>query len=149
MRRVTKMFARSQFITLSCAAALAACGGGSEPTTPEVPVESPKSLQCKARLDTQRTSPNAVENSYIVAFKPSTPSQPSPIWPPVRPPLGDPSSGQSKEQLAAELGIQGKVIHILDNINAAVLQIDAAEARRLCADPRVSYVDQNMLTTLF
>ncbi|MBC5768733.1 hypothetical protein [Ramlibacter albus] len=124
---------------------LSACGGGDGGDE----VVSPEVLQCRANLEAQRSQPNMVANSYNVIFKPSTPSQPSPVWPPVKPPLGIPSSGQSNEQLAAELGIRGTVRYIYDTINAANLQIDANEAARLCADPRVSSIQQDRIATLF
>ncbi|MGE4244030.1 hypothetical protein [Ramlibacter sp.] len=123
---------------------LSACGGGGDEEVVSAEVQL-----CRANLEDQRTQTNRVANSYNVLFKPSTPSQPSPIWPPVRPPLGLVSSGQTNEQLAAELGIRGKVRYIYDNINGANLQIDANEAARLCADPRVSSIDQDQLTTGF
>lgn len=135
---------RKQIVVCALVPLLSACGGGGD----EEPV-SAAILQCRANLEAQRTQPNTVANSYNVIFKPSTPSQSSPVWPPVKPPLGIPSSGQTNEQLAAELGIRGTVRYIYDSINAANLQIEFNEALRLCADPRVSSIEQDRIAVAF
>ena len=94
-----------------------------------------------------------VKDSYIVTFKPAEPGRAPVIMPPVTDPekrrnqptpkFGEHSSGQSKEQLAATLGIKGKVLSIFDANNAAHLQIDATQADKLRADPRVLNVEQD------
>lgn len=88
-----------------------------------------------------------VPNSYIVKFRASTPTAPSPVLPAVRRDVqsafDQPTSGQSREALAAALGLRGQVRYIYDAINAANLNIDAEEADRLAKDPRVLRVEKN------
>lgn len=96
-----------------------------------------------------------IEGSYIVTFHSATAGSRSPILPALKerelkekerlgiiPKFGEHSSGQSKAALARELGINGRVDAIFDQINAAHLLIDAAEADRLRRDRRVSSVRQ-------
>lgn len=88
-----------------------------------------------------------VPNSYIVKFRASTPNAPSPVLPAVRrgveSPFDQPTSGQTKEQLATALGLRGQVKYIYDAINAANLTIDDEEAASLTKDPRVLRVEKN------
>jgi hypothetical protein len=88
-----------------------------------------------------------VPNSYIVKFRESTGTFISPIEPAVKraitPRFGEHSSGQSKDQLAWVLGINGRVKAIFDKLNAAHLEISDAEAERLRGDPRVLRVEPN------
>lgn len=91
-----------------------------------------------------------IDDSYIVTFRPSTATQPSPISPklsgkPFTPPkFGEHSTGQSKAALASDLGIRGTVASIFESTNAAHLRIDADDAERLRKDPRVLRVEQNL-----
>ena len=94
-----------------------------------------------------------VKDSYMVTSKPAEPGRVPVILPPVTdfqvkrsrptPKFGEHSSGQSKDQLAAMLGIRGKVLSIFEANNAAHLQIDSAQAEKLRADPRVLNVEQD------
>ena len=96
-----------------------------------------------------------IKDSYIVTFKPSKPGVSSVILPPVIDPkaigkwptrkLDQPSSGQNKEELAATLGIKGKVLAIFEANNAAHLQIDVAQAEKLRWDPRVLAIEQDRM----
>jgi len=89
----------------------------------------------------------------IVTFKPAESGRAPVITPPVTnpelkrnrptPKFGENSSGQSKEKLAVKLGIKGKVQSIFEANNAAHLKIDAAQAEKLRADPRVLNVEQD------
>jgi subtilisin family serine protease len=97
-----------------------------------------------------------VDGSYIVSFKPSTASAKSPVMPALPreqlrtrapAPFGEHSTGQSKQGLAMDLGLRGRVESIFDAINAAHVTIDAAEAERLRKDPRVLRVEQDMWAT--
>ncbi len=89
-----------------------------------------------------------IKDSYIVTFKPTKANaravERSPVLPalsraemsrraPV--PFGTHTNGQSKEKLATDLGIRGKVVSIFDTNNAVHLQIDAEEAEKLRKDP--------------
>lgn len=91
-----------------------------------------------------------IEGSYIVRFRASTASRASPIHPPLKekstspPAFAEHGTGQSKETLAADLNIRGRVIRIFETINAAHLNIDEAEAARLREDPRVLTVTQDV-----
>lgn len=98
-----------------------------------------------------------IEGSYIVTFKASTDSQPSLIIPPSTgqglvngnpPPFGEHSTGQSKEALAATLGISGQVVSIFETINAAHIRMDAMEADRLRHHPQVLSVEQDRILTI-
>ena len=93
-----------------------------------------------------------IKDSYIVTFKPSKEGQARLILPPANvesrrgmpaPKFGEHSNGQSKEALASTLGIKGKVLSIFEASNAVHLQIDAAQAEKLRADPRVLRVEQD------
>lgn len=92
-----------------------------------------------------------IENSYIVTFKKPTDMETPLIYPPNKMnqgqvPFGEHSSGQSKEQLAAQLGLNGKVLAIYDTINAAHIQMTPDEAHRLSLDERVLSVEQDRVT---
>lgn len=88
-----------------------------------------------------------VPNSYIVTFKPSEsslivpPSKPADAAPRVRPPFGEHSTGQSREELGRALNLNGRVARIFESINAAHVRMDAPEAERLRTDPRVLRVE--------
>jgi hypothetical protein len=91
-----------------------------------------------------------VKDSYVVDFI-ANPASPV-IWPAKRDPnslnpvpFGENSSGQSKEELAKTLGINGQVIYIFDAINAAEIHMDAEEAYKLSLDPRVVRVTQEQI----
>ena len=98
-----------------------------------------------------------IEGSYIVTFKPFMAMQPSPVWPPITDPalkaampiprFAEHGTGQSKTELAAVPGIKGRVIGILDSMNAAAIEMDAQEAEKLKADPRVLRIDQNRVAS--
>lgn len=97
-----------------------------------------------------------VKDSYLLTFMPSRPGFASVIQPPANdfetkrnrpvPKFGEHSSGQNKEQLAATLGIKGKVLAIYEAYNAAHLLIDAVQAKALRADPRVLDLEQDRYT---
>ncbi|UJP05435.1 MAG: S8 family serine peptidase [Nitrosomonas sp.] len=61
-------------------------------------------------------------------------------------PFGQHSTGQSKENLAAELNLRGKIAAIFPSINAIHAHIDADEAYRLSRDSRVLLVEQDITT---
>lgn len=89
-----------------------------------------------------------IKDSYIVAFKdnagvvvPATAANrmPGPI------PFGQPSTGQSKSEVAAILGTTGEVVGVLDALNAVNIMMDATEAERLRQDKRVLRVTQSVM----
>lgn len=95
-----------------------------------------------------------IPDSYIVTFKPSSDSFTSPIIPlsvgsnasrSSVPPFGEHGTGQSREELARVLGINGKVAKIFTSMNAAHLRVDATDAARLMRDPRVMRVEQDSI----
>lgn len=106
-----------------------------------------------AATDTPNLTRVQADNSYIVTFKPSSPSGRSPILPPQAgrsagsPPFAEHSTGQRKEALAATLGIRGQVASIFESINAAHLLIDAGEAERLRQHPMVLRVDPDEISS--
>ncbi len=97
-----------------------------------------------------------IENSYIIKFRDLSPSSTEKplIDPPdeskrgeLNVPFGEHSTGQSKESLAIEMGLNGEVISIFETINAVHVKMDAQEAERWKKDERVEYVEQDMLAT--
>ncbi|MEN9461304.1 MAG: hypothetical protein RIS84_1324 [Pseudomonadota bacterium] len=93
-----------------------------------------------------------VKDSYIITFKKPSGTEKPIIDPPNemnrgKTPVGMHSTGQSKEKLAAQLNLKGKVISILETINAVHVNMTADEAQRLSLDPRVLYVQQDMIAT--
>lgn len=92
-----------------------------------------------------------VKDSYIVTFKAPNGTEQPVIWSPNKanhPPFPEHSSGQSKTELEATLGTNGKIKYIFDTINSIAILMDAQEAQRLSNDPRVLRVDQEGITTL-
>ena len=97
-------------------------------------------------------------SSYIVTFRPSVASRTSPVLSPdeaiarnlvrINPAFGEPSTGQSKVALAADLKISGHVLGIFDRINAAHVMVSPDEAARLKKDPRVLSVQPDRLMKL-
>ncbi len=100
-----------------------------------------------------------VKDSYIVTFKKPTEGSSPLIDPPnqemidkakkgeIQIPFGEPSSGQSKQEVAEKIGLNGEVIAIFDTINAILVKMDAQEAYRLSIDERVLRVEQDRTTT--
>jgi hypothetical protein len=93
-----------------------------------------------------------VKDSYIITFKKPSGTEKPIIDPPNemnrgKTPVGMHSTGQSKEKLAAQLNLKGKVVSILETINAVHVNMTADEAQRLSLDPRVLYVQQDMIAT--
>ncbi len=93
-----------------------------------------------------------VKDSYIVTFKKSAKMEVPLIYPPNKMnrgkvPFGEHSSGQSKEQLADQLELNGKVLSIYDTINAANIEMTADEAHKLSFDKRVLRVQQDRVLT--
>lgn len=62
-------------------------------------------------------------------------------------PFGEPSTKQSKENLAGMMGLRGEVLAILETINAVHVMMDEDEAERWRKDDRVEYVEQDMIIT--
>lgn len=86
-----------------------------------------------------------IENSYIITFKESA----GVIDPPNpenkgKVPVGQPTSGQDKDELAAILGLNGEIVTILEMLNAIVVEISTEEAERWHQDERVLRVEQGM-----
>jgi serine protease len=110
-----------------------------------------------ASTDTPDSGALLIDGSYIVTFRsaehgragliaPSAMSQ-AVADPSSAPKFGEHGTGQSKEALGHALGLRGKVMAILETINAAHIHMDAAEAARLKHHPEVIHVEQNMRTT--
>lgn len=89
-----------------------------------------------------------VTDSYLVTFKKPSGMEKPIIDPPNEmnrghTPFGVHSTGQSKEKLAAQLNLRGKVVSILETINTIHVNMTADEAQRLSLDKRVLYVQQD------
>lgn len=99
-----------------------------------------------------------IGNSYTVGFNSPADGERPFIWPGIRiedrppgtppVPFGEHSSGQSKADVAAALGLVGELTHILDAINAVIVRVDEREAERLSQLPIVAYVVKNGYTIL-
>jgi hypothetical protein len=96
-------------------------------------------------------------STYFVGFKAPAPGEQPFIWPGIRiedrpdqtpVPFGEHSSGQSKAEVAAALGLVGELVGILDSINAIVVRVDAAEAERLSQLSIVDYVQRSGTTII-
>ncbi len=97
-----------------------------------------------------------VKYSYLVTFKePAEGSLPL-VEPPDQEiidkageqiPFGEHSTGQSKQEIAEKIDLNGEVIAIFDTINAIHVKMDAEEAYRLSLDERVLLVEQDMTLT--
>ncbi len=110
------------------------------------------SLATAISISTTSVYADFIENSYIVTFKKPTEMEDPLIYPPDKTnqgqvPFGEHSSGQSKEQLAAQLELDGQVLSIYDTINAAHIQMTPDEAHRLSLDKRVLRVEQDRVVT--
>ncbi|MCC8997483.1 MAG: hypothetical protein LM517_10670 [Nitrosomonas sp.] len=87
-----------------------------------------------------------VKDSYIILFQqnagvidPPNPANAGKV------PVGQPTSGQNKEQLAAELGLNGKIVSILEVNNGIVVKMNEQEAQQWRSDVRVMSVEQDFL----
>lgn len=105
----------------------------------------------------QLTSTDGGVSTYFVGFKAPAPGEQPFIWPGIRiedrpdktpVPFGEHSSGQSKAEVAAALGLVGELVGILDAMNAIVVRVDAAEAERLSQLPIVDYVERSGTTII-
>ena len=86
-----------------------------------------------------------IKDTYIVLFQkdaglidPPNPENAGKV------PIGEPTSGQSKEELAATLGLNGDIIYILEVVNGIVVRMNEQEAQRWRNDTRVQSVQQNI-----
>lgn len=84
-------------------------------------------------------------DSYIILFKtgagvidPPNPENAGKV------PFGVPTSGQSKADVVAALGLNGEIVAILEVNNGIVARIDEQEAERLRQDVRVASVDKGV-----
>ena len=134
-----------------------ALGKNDYPLQPEITAKKnlPESMVVKNSYIVSFKSPNsaAMAGRYATPFilPARTPISSLPkqenrtgIYAPV--PFGEHSSGQSKKELAKELGIQGEVVSIFDNINAIHIRASKKEASRLSRDERVLRVEQDRKT---
>lgn len=90
-----------------------------------------------------------IKGSYIISFKESS-GLIDPPDPELRGkmPFGESASRQNKEELALELGINGRIAGIFESINAIWVQdMSEDEAQKWRQDERVIYVEQDMLIT--
>lgn len=86
-----------------------------------------------------------IKDSYIITFRddagvidPPNPANAGKV------PVGQPTSGQSKEELTVTLGLNGEIVAILEVSNGIVVKMDAQEAKRWQQDERVLHIDQDM-----
>jgi hypothetical protein len=91
-------------------------------------------------------SQELIENSYIITFKedagvidPPNPENKGKV------PVGQPTSGQNKNELAVQLELNGEIVAILEANNKIIVEISAEEAERWRQDERVQSVEQGKL----
>lgn len=97
-------------------------------------------------------APRVIEGSYIVKFKPRDGNGPPLVLPPNplnrgKVPFGEPTSGQSRQDLEAKLGLRGNVAAIFETINAAYVKMDTSEAERLSRHPHVLRISPDRILT--
>lgn len=91
-----------------------------------------------------------IKDSYIILFQkdaglidPPNPANAGKV------PVGQPTSGQSKEELAATLGLNGEIVAILEINNGIVVRMNEQEAQKWRSDGRVQLVEQDLETSTF
>lgn len=89
-----------------------------------------------------RSTDELIANRYFITFKSSS-GLIDPPDPSNKVPMGQHSSGQSKEELAQILGLNGEILNIFDALNAIYVHMDAEEAERWRQDERVEIVEQD------
>ncbi len=116
-------------------------------------------LYADLQTDTENLGSQFIKDSYLVTFK--EPAKGSlPIVEPldqaiaakakrgeINIPFGEHTTGQSRQEIAEEIGLNGEVIAIFDAINAIHVKMSAKEAHRLSRDKRVLHIEQDMTTT--
>lgn len=101
-----------------------------------------------ATNDPSETFPELdVKDRYLIAFNPLDGNE-RVVLPPNaenkgRVPFGENTSGQSKEEVAGLISLNGEVLSIYDAINTIYVEASREEAIRLSRDPRVLYVEQD------
>lgn len=98
------------------------------------------------------TGTEIIEGMYIVSFKERNDyDHPVIAFPDYskkgKVPVGKPTSGQSKEEIADALNLEGRIIAILEAINKIIIEASAEEAYRLQRDERVLSVNPGKLGT--
>lgn len=91
-----------------------------------------------------------IKDSYIILFQknvglidPPNPENAGKI------PIGQPTSGQSKEELTATLGLNSDIIAILEVNNGIVVRMNEQEAQRWRNDGRVRLLEQDLGMSTF
>lgn len=89
-----------------------------------------------------------IKDSYIILFQkdaglvdPPNPANAGKV------PIGEPTSGQTKEELTATLGLNGVIVAILETMNGIVVRMNEQEAQRWRNDARVQLVEQDREAT--
>ncbi|MXS77262.1 hypothetical protein ABF87_04670 [Nitrosomonas sp. JL21] len=90
-----------------------------------------------------------MKDSYIILFQkdaglvdPPNPANAGNV------PFGETTSGQTKEELIATLGLNGVIVAILETMNGIVVRMNEQEAQRWRNDARVQLVEQDRETTI-
>jgi hypothetical protein len=94
-----------------------------------------------------------VLDRYSISFKPTQPGEQPVVQPPNpanrgKVPFGYPTSMQDPAEIEGALGLNGKVLSIMDGSNSVVVRMSAREAERLRADPRVKSVEQDFVISV-
>ncbi len=100
-----------------------------------------------------------IKDSYFVTFKEPDEGVLPIVEPPdqeivakakkgeIKIPFGEHSTGQSKQEIADKIGLNGEVLAIFETINTIHVKMDAQEAYRLSLDERILLVEQDMIVT--
>jgi len=91
--------------------------------------------------DNNGSASELIDDRYFITFKSST-GLIDPPNPANKVPMGQHSSGQSKEELAQTLGLNGEILKIFDELNAIYVRMDAGEAERWRQNEQVESVAQ-------
>jgi len=89
-----------------------------------------------------------IKDHYLVTLQDDLVDPPNPAMR-GQVPVGEPTSGQSKEELAQMLNLDGEILSILEMINAIYVRMDEEEALRLNQDASVLRIEQSTVGTIF
>lgn len=93
-----------------------------------------------------------IQDSYIVVFKEPLDVKDRIVHPPKKEKIGkvkfmENTNDQDKDQLAKDLKFKGKIIHLLESMNAMYVNMTEEEAQKWERDERVAYISQSIETT--
>ena len=93
-----------------------------------------------------------IQDSYIVVFKEPLDVKDRIVLPPKKEKIGkvkfmENTNDQDKDKLAKDLKFKGKIIYLLESMNAMYVNMTEEEAQKWERDERVAYISQSIETT--